>query len=68
MNAEEARRIYNKPYTLDEILAHIEARAVDSVSVYGYKQERLSPDVETALWKLGFDVVIDNGSVTITWA
>jgi len=67
MNAAEARKEYNKPYTLEEILAHIESRAVEAFRVYGYKRQRLTTEVELALRNLGFAINVEYGEVEISW-
>lgn len=36
MTAAEARREYQKPYILEEILQHIESQATESLRVRGY--------------------------------
>ena len=58
MKAQEARAMYNKPYTLDEILNHIKSRAHESLSVHGYKSTRLNHEVRDTLERLGY---------TVTW-
>lgn len=67
MNATEARKEYNKPYKLEEILAHIESRATETFRVYGYKRERLTPEVEVALRNLGFAITDCELEVEINW-
>ena len=67
MKAEEARKMYNKLYTLYEILNHIGSVAAHSRRVYGYKSERLDEEVRGDLDRLGYNILDDDGSITISW-
>ena len=69
MKAQEARAMYNKPYTLDEILNHIKSRAHESLSVHGYKSTRLNHEVRDTLERLGYTVGFSHMAtdICISW-
>lgn len=56
LTAEQARKMYQPDYTLDEILRFIEGRARESKCVYGYNPDRFNPELRAKLEELGYIV------------
>lgn len=69
MNAKEARLAYHPPYTLNDILNHIESVVAEGQKVSGYDGTRMTADVRGSLDLLGYKLITGtDGKLTITWA
>lgn len=72
VTADEARAMFNPPYTLQEIMVHIQSVAHASEQVSGYRKDRLCPELVDQLTKAGYEVYNfppnPTEEIVISWA